>query len=413
MNLAAANRLNMSSGGSFLGPHPGSPSTSGGYTATIVNADGTSEEIELNPGLCLALGASGYGPVNSLYALVLAAHPSTANRYVQAYSSQTTVTPPTASTNSNTSFLAIDLLGDGVTPNDVGDMDDGPNGLQNYPGLTAAVTVGATVISGMLNSLPGTKFMIELFSNTVGPNFRAGEDFLGALVVSTDFNGNAAFDFTPAAAVPVGQFVTATATRLDDELHPIATSEFSAAIRVTAAVPAPGDFDGDNDADGQDFLVWQRGLGLVSGASRSEGDANGDGAVNATDLDAWKADFGGVAAAIAATDPDAPATAALPNEVSDRAMAPVPTGEVTAGAVASRGRAASIEPVDAHEGASSRYKTEGRVPIAATSDARSSRAVRAASHDRDTWKGDDLDAFRAAADRIFEGLSAGKLRQEM
>jgi hypothetical protein len=38
------------------------------------------------------------------------------------------------------------------------------------------------------------------------------------------------------------------------------------------------DFDNDNDVDGADFLVWQRGLG-ATGASNGTGDANGNGVV--------------------------------------------------------------------------------------------------------------------------------------
>lgn len=48
-----------------------------------------------------------------------------------------------------------------------------------------------------------------------------------------------------------------------------------------------GDFDGDNDVDGSDFLAWQRGFGLTSGAAPGDGDANGDGAVDAADLTVW------------------------------------------------------------------------------------------------------------------------------
>jgi hypothetical protein len=44
------------------------------------------------------------------------------------------------------------------------------------------------------------------------------------------------------------------------------------------------DFDNDGDADGADFLIWQRGQGIATGALKSQGDANGDGAVNAADL---------------------------------------------------------------------------------------------------------------------------------
>jgi glucose/arabinose dehydrogenase len=52
------------------------------------------------------------------------------------------------------------------------------------------------------------------------------------------------------------------------------------------------DFDLDGDADGQDFLAWQRGVGLTGGANRGDGDADGNGAVNAADLNVWETGFG-------------------------------------------------------------------------------------------------------------------------
>jgi hypothetical protein len=52
------------------------------------------------------------------------------------------------------------------------------------------------------------------------------------------------------------------------------------------------DFDADTDVDGADFLAWQSGFGLSSGAAKSEGDATGDGAVRGGDLAAWQSTFG-------------------------------------------------------------------------------------------------------------------------
>ncbi len=67
-------------------------------------------------------------------------------------------------------------------------------------------------------------------------------------------------------------------------------------VSVSAIDPAfDADFDGDNDIDGVDFLIWQRGLGLVGQIDNSNGDATGDGIVNDSDLTVWEGQYGGPA----------------------------------------------------------------------------------------------------------------------
>jgi hypothetical protein len=52
------------------------------------------------------------------------------------------------------------------------------------------------------------------------------------------------------------------------------------------------DFDNDGDVDGRDFLAWQRGFGITTGAAKAQGDATGEGAVNAADLSVWQTEYG-------------------------------------------------------------------------------------------------------------------------
>jgi hypothetical protein len=54
---------------------------------------------------------------------------------------------------------------------------------------------------------------------------------------------------------------------------------------------ARADFEEDDDVDGNDFLVWQRGLGPGPGIAHSDGDADGDGDVDGADLIVWKQEF--------------------------------------------------------------------------------------------------------------------------
>jgi hypothetical protein len=78
----------------------------------------------------------------------------------------------------------------------------------------------------------------------------------------------------------------------------------------TAAAGQDGDFDNDNDVDGADFLIWQRGFGPTG--TNLTGDADGNGIVDGADLTIWKAQFGGppAGAGAAAAVPE-PATLAL------------------------------------------------------------------------------------------------------
>jgi hypothetical protein len=57
----------------------------------------------------------------------------------------------------------------------------------------------------------------------------------------------------------------------------------------------PGDFDGDFDRDGADFLQWQQELGSVAVPSGAGADGNGNGLVDVADLELWRQHFGMVA----------------------------------------------------------------------------------------------------------------------
>lgn len=123
----------------------------------------------------------------------------------------------------NNTGLGIDLGGSGVTPNDPGDADVGPNNLQNYPVLKSA-TAATKVLKGKLNSTPNTTFTLEFFSNKSCDSSKYGEGktFLGEKSVTTNGSGNTSFTFTASRKFKVGSALTATAT---DPLG--STSEFS------------------------------------------------------------------------------------------------------------------------------------------------------------------------------------------
>ena len=134
--------------------------------------------------------------------------------------------------------LGIDLNDDGVTPNDTGDPDTGPNNRQNFPVLTFARGGGDTQIQGTLNSTPNTVFTIDFFLNASCDPSGNGEGglFVGARDIATNASGNVSFDITLFGIGSAGgQFVTATATNPNGD-----TSEFSACRVVCVyALSAP------------------------------------------------------------------------------------------------------------------------------------------------------------------------------
>jgi hypothetical protein len=125
--------------------------------------------------------------------------------------------------------LGIDLGGDGPTPNDNKDRDEGPNTLQNKPRLTSATTTGTKIImQGHLRTSPNDSFTIRFFSNRSSePRGNEGRTYLGTKSVSTDTNGEVTFTKALSAKVNAGQRITATATGPGHN-----TSEFSVPQRV-------------------------------------------------------------------------------------------------------------------------------------------------------------------------------------
>src|SRR5439155_11739747 len=84
--------------------------------------------------------------------------------------------------------LGIDLDDDGVTPNDVGDVDAGTNDLQNFPAVTSAKSNGSvTHVKGHVSGRRSTKVVVEFFSNpSCDPSTHGeGKRFLGRRTLPT------------------------------------------------------------------------------------------------------------------------------------------------------------------------------------------------------------------------------------
>ncbi len=128
--------------------------------------------------------------------------------------------------------LGIDLQNDGVTPNDGGDPDIGPNQYVNFPILTGATVVsGNLTVSGVIDiDTDPTQAQVEVFRAAPDPSGHGeGDIYLGTAV--PDAAGGWALVLAPSPVV-VGDWVTATTTDMNRN-----TSEFSENMQVTGGEP--------------------------------------------------------------------------------------------------------------------------------------------------------------------------------
>ena len=176
-------------------------------------------------------------------------------------------------------------------PNDLDDVDTGPNGLQNYPLITGVFPGASTIIEGSLNSTPSTQFRVEFFQsdNCDATQYGEGQAFLGFADLTTDAGGDVTFSVTVTPTVPPGATVTATATNPGG-----GTSEFSHCFLD----PVKGNVDcagGINSIDALKLLRFSASLpvsqtepcpniGVEINANPEEmGDINCDGTENSID----------------------------------------------------------------------------------------------------------------------------------
>lgn len=132
--------------------------------------------------------------------------------------------------------LGIDLGDDGVTANDPADVDEGANGLQNAPTVTAPRDLfGVYDPVAELRSTPNTSFLINFYrswgqSQWCDPSTygEGGTDFFST-TITTDEEGYARADpGAPSPPLEFGETISATATNLVTG----DTSEFSNCVRI-------------------------------------------------------------------------------------------------------------------------------------------------------------------------------------
>ncbi|WP_081590466.1 right-handed parallel beta-helix repeat-containing protein [Blastomonas sp. AAP53] len=131
-------------------------------------------------------------------------------------------------------LIGIDLAENGVTTNDAGDSDSGPNDLLNFPEITSVSVVGSNqLIYDFTLDAPadGNGYRIEFFANSAadGSGYGEGETLLGHVDIAHN-GGSQSYSGTITSLVPVGigNIISATATRKTAGGAWDITSEFSA-----------------------------------------------------------------------------------------------------------------------------------------------------------------------------------------
>jgi hypothetical protein len=137
--------------------------------------------------------------------------------------------------------LGIDLRDDGVTANDSGDADHGPNDLVNFPIGVEAISDGSLIgIEGKIvdGVASADTLIIEFFASAAcdASGNGEGEVFLGRVsydltVMGTDFDFNEVFS----KSVEPGMHITMTATWMGNFDN--STSEFSECMEVKEGKP--------------------------------------------------------------------------------------------------------------------------------------------------------------------------------
>jgi hypothetical protein len=170
--------------------------------------------------------------------------------------------------------LGIDLISTGenagVTPNDAGDTDDGPNDLQNFPVLTRVESnLSSLTVQGFLHidpALVNIDFMIQVYGAIDCDETQHGEGdvYLGREILAGA--EAAAFDISLPVGGTVPRFVVATATA-DNRV-----SEFS---RCYDLLEVCGDASGDGEVQiGDALFVLKAAVGTASCSCRCDVDSS-------------------------------------------------------------------------------------------------------------------------------------------
>jgi hypothetical protein len=203
------------------------------------DADATTSAVQPNaqqiPGYVYISGGFEYIP----FAILVRGHTNSGGKAIGAAILKGFAEPASFSSGHSGSISSLAAPG---TPGPAIDLEDGANPLTNAPVLTAALTAAGTTITGTLSSQPSDTYLIQFYSNTqlLPAGYGPGEQYIGSVDMTTSAGGNGSFTFQAPTAIPVGQFITATATLLDSSGNPLETSQFSTGVPVDQGTASQG-----------------------------------------------------------------------------------------------------------------------------------------------------------------------------
>ena len=108
----------------------------------------------------------------------------------------------------------------------------------------------------------------------------------GTLIASNDDVVAGVFDSFLDLSLEAGTYFVSVGSYQDRDV-----GDYQLAVETKLSF-LPGDFDQDSDVDGEDFLNWQTGFGMVAGATASDGDGDFDGDVDGEDFLIWQQNLG-------------------------------------------------------------------------------------------------------------------------
>jgi CSLREA domain-containing protein len=135
----------------------------------------------------------------------------------------------------------IDLGNNGVTANDLDDLDSGPNDLLNFPVVTSVTHSGGTLTVDFQMVIPPGNYRVEFFKNPVGADPSGnGEGQIYADAITVADGGGGTQIFSHSFPGSVGDIITASTTEEFAGPGYGSTSEFGPAITAVALPVCPG-----------------------------------------------------------------------------------------------------------------------------------------------------------------------------